>query len=204
MLDSFLHTMTHSHPHAKEPFLDPSGVIAAIGLHEGMKVADFGCGSGFFARAAARAVGAAGEVWAIDVDRAMLARLATLSRMEGLVPPMRVLPGDVEKREGSGLPPSSIDLVIAANVLFSVHHKEALVKEIARVLKVHGTGSGHSAGRAVVVDWSDSFNGMGPPAESVVSREEAKALLEEAGFIYMQDVSAGSHHWGLMMRKSSA
>ena len=185
-----------------ETFLTPSRVVAAAGIMEGMKVADFGCGSGFFARAAARAVGVHGEVWAIDADRPMLARLATLARLEGIESQMRVLPGNLERRGGSGLPDASLDFVIAANLFFSAHHKPSLAAEIARVLKVSPRADAPAlAGRAIIIDWSDSFGGIGPAAENVVSVEEIYALLVDAGLEYVQTIPAGSHHWGFVVRK---
>ena len=198
----YTHTpMPRTSSHLEETFLNPARIVAAAGVHEGMKVADFGCGSGFFARAAAHAVGPRGEVWAIDVDRPMLARLAALSRIEGLEAQMHVLPGNVERRGGSGLPDASVDLVIATNILFSAHNKQTLAAEILRVLKNGQAGTLGGSGRAVIIDWTDSFSGLGPPVEHIINKEAALELFIQAGFIPVQELPAGSHHWGFIVRK---
>ena len=118
-------------------FLNPAKALAAAHLHEGMSVADFGAGSGFFARAAARAVGEGGVVWAVDAHQDLLPRLKNLALAEGLHN-IEVMRGDLERPGGSHLPALRFDLVIAANVLFSAENKEALAAEAARVLRKGG------------------------------------------------------------------
>jgi len=193
--------MAHSYTLNAEVFLNPSRIVAATGIQTGMKVADFGCGSGFFARAAAHLVGPRGEVWAIDADRPMLARLATMALIEGVEAQLRVLPGNVERRGGSGLPDGSMDVVIVANILFSAHNHRALADEIHRVLKNNHTGAQGGFGRAVIIDWTDSFGGVGPSAEHIIGPKAAWTLFESAGFVILQELPAGSHHWGFVVGK---
>lgn len=175
-------------------FLNPSKVLQACHLHEGMRVADFGTGSGFFTRAAARMVGEGGVVWAVDIHRELLPRVKNLSLGEGLQN-VEVIHGDVEKVGGTRLPEEQFDFVIIGNLLFSSEHKEALAKEAARVLKY--------GGRALVIDWSSSFGGLGPHPEHVILAPHARKLFEDAGFAYVDDVPAGAYHWGFLVRKKS-
>src|SRR4029077_17536910 len=56
-------------------FSNPRENVLQLGLHEGMKVGDFGAGSGHYARAAAAAVGTSGRVYAIDVQEDVLKHL---------------------------------------------------------------------------------------------------------------------------------
>jgi hypothetical protein len=35
----------------------------------------------------------------------------------------------------------------------------------------------------------------------VVKEEVARRLCEKEGFVYVKNVKAGSHHWGILMRK---
>ncbi len=176
-------------------FLHPAQAVHAAKIHEGLEVADFGAGSGFFTRAAARAVGPQSNVWAIDAHADMLARLKSLAIAEGLHN-VEVVRGDIEVEGGSNLPPQSMDFCIITNVLFSVHDKEGLIKEARRVLK--------RAGRVLVIDWSGSFGGLGPVEAHVVSEREARRLFEEAGFTYVEHVPAGAYHWGFVARKKAA
>ena len=194
--------MTQLRVNEVETFLNPSRIIAAVGVRDGMCVADFGCGSGAFSLASARAVGNHGEVWAIDVDRPMLSRLASMANAENVETQMRVLPGDVAEYNGSGLPDVFVDVVIAANILFGVHDIGMLAKEITRILKDAPDGALGTAGRVAIIDWEDSFDGAGPPEECIVKKDEVRALFERAGFDFLQDLPAGSHHWGILMRKN--
>ncbi|MDO8548052.1 MAG: class I SAM-dependent methyltransferase [bacterium] len=175
-------------------FLNPARAVHAAKIHEGHLVADFGAGSGFFTRAAAREVGEGGEVWAVDINRDLLPRIKNLSAAENLRN-VHVVHGDIESVGGTPLPPEHFDFVIISNVLFSAEGKKALVAEAKRVLK--------KVGRALVIDWSGSFGGLGPHESHVVTEREAKKLFEEAGFVFVEDVPAGAYHWGFVVRKKS-
>lgn len=163
-------------------------------LSTGSRVADLAAGSGFFARAAARAVGPDGLVWAVDPNPDMLPRLKNLSLGEGLHN-IEVVRGTVEKLRGTHLPDGTMDAVIIANALFSTEHKAIAAKEAARVLR--------RAGRLLLLDWSGSHGGLGPHPSHVVKAHEAQALFEAAGFGKAEDIQAGAYHWGLILRKTA-
>ena len=176
----------------EEGFLNPTQALERAQLHEGMHVADLGSGSGFFTRAAARMVGEQGVVWAVDVHRDMLPRLKNLATGEGLHN-VEVMQGDIESVGGSNLPAGEFDFCILSNVLFATEHKQAAVAEIKRLLK--------KGGRALVIDWSASFGGMGPHRDHVVTLRAARQMFEDAGLVWVEDVPAGTYHWGFLVRK---
>lgn len=173
-------------------FLNPAGVISASHLHEGMFVADFGAGSGFFTRAAARKVGEQGVVWAVDLEGPLLARLKNMAAGENLLN-VEVVQGDVSVVGGSHLPEGAFDLVIAANILFHIEEKYELVAEARRILK--------KGGQVVAIDWTGSHGGLGPREDHVVTRAQAEKLFEAQGFMIMRDVPAGPYHWGFVAKK---
>lgn len=173
-------------------FLNPQKAVQAAGVHEGMKVADFAPGAGFFTRAAARAVGENGVVWAVDCHRELLARLKTLAAAEGSHN-VEVVHGSVEKPGGSHLPEDHFDLVLAANLLFTLEDRPAALREVRRVLR--------RGGMALFIDWKNSFGGLGPQADHIVSAAEARALCEQEGLSYGGDIPAGEYHWGFVVRK---
>ena len=175
--------------------MNPGAVLRAAGIHEGMQVADFGAGSGFFTRAAAREVDEGGAVWAVDINGDLLPRIKNFAAAEGLTN-VEVVRGDVEIVGGSNLPSDSFDMVLATNLLFSLEHRGECVAEIRRVLK--------KSGRALVVDWAGSFGGLGPHPSHVLTLEAGRTLLEAHGLSILGAVHAGAYHWGFVVRKKSA
>lgn len=176
-------------------FLNPAQALEHAGLEEGMRVADLGAGAGFFARAAARRVGEGGVVWAVDLNRDLLSRIKNLAIAEDLHN-VEVLHGDAEMVGGTNLPADSFDFVIATNLLFAIENRGECVAEIRRILK--------KTGRALVIDWQDSFSGLGPHPGHVLTALDGQKLLEQQGMVLVTKVPAGAYHWGLVVRKKSA
>lgn len=176
-------------------FSDPQTILQAAALREGVRVGDFGTGSGHYAHAAARIVGERGRVFAVDIQKDLLARLKKHAGEEKLRN-IEVVWGDIDEVNGSRLAPDSLDFVILANVLFQVEHRKQAALEAARVLK--------PGGRVLVVDWESSFGGMGPRAGDVLAKRDVEELLEGAGFTRERDISerAGDHHYALVFKKS--
>jgi len=174
-------------------FSDPQQIVAELPLRPDMRVADFGAGSGHYALAAARKVGGDGRVYAVDLQKELLARLKEDSIREGMTN-IDVLWGDIDETGGSRLASESVDAVIIANVLFQVEHRNKVAQEAMRVLKKKGV--------ALVVDWLDSFGGLGPQSEDVISTDTSKEIFEKNGFIFKKEVeNAGDHHYGLIFTK---
>src|SRR3989338_9124854 len=97
-------------------FADPRTNVRQFGLQPGMTVADFGAGGGALALEMAKLIRPNGKVVAIDVQQALLARLKSEARAQGLNN-VEVVWGDVEKRGGSKLADRSVDAVIFSNLL---------------------------------------------------------------------------------------
>lgn len=174
-------------------FADPLHIVEQFDIQSGARVADLGAGSGALALAAARAVGDAGRVYAIDVQKDLLERLkkeARAARLHNL----EVVWGDAEKQDGTHLKDGAVDAVILSNVLFQLEDKAGATREAARILK--------KGGKALVVDWSDSFGRMGPDPANVVPEQTARSLFEENGFQFVKSINAGVHHYGMIFRKS--
>ncbi len=103
-------------------------------LIEGERVLDLGCGAGFDTLQAARQVGPAGSVVAVDMTEPMLEKTRAGARAMGLE--------NVECRLGYAeeLPveDGSIDVVISNGVINLCPDKVAVMTEIARVLRPDG------------------------------------------------------------------
>lgn len=175
-------------------FLNPHKTLLAAKVHEGMIAADLGAGSGFFTRALAREVGEGGQVWAVDIHRDLLPRIKTIADAEGLHN-VEVVHGDVEEVGGTNLPDTHFDFCVASNIFFALEHRGEAVAEIKRILK--------QGGRALVVDWADSYGGLGPHKDHIFTVNAARTLFEQHGFTYIEEVPAGLYHWGFVVRKKS-
>lgn len=173
-------------------FSDPIYCIEQFDLQSGSRVADLGAGAGLFSLAIARAVGDAGKVYAVEVQKALLDRLKNVARA-ARANNVETLWGDVERVNGTHLQNAAVDACVAANVLFQVEDKSGFVTETKRILR--------PGGKVLLIDWTDSFGGMGPQATQVVAENSARELFEKAGFELIKKIDAGEHHYGLVFRR---
>jgi ubiquinone/menaquinone biosynthesis C-methylase UbiE len=173
-------------------FSDPVNNVSQFRLGEGMAVADLGAGSGAYTIAAADVVGETGRVYAVEVQRDLASRIANLSKAKGLFN-VEVIWGDVERVGGTKLAENTLDAVIAGNLFFLIDEKQALVYEIARILR--------PGGKVLIVDWLDAFEGIGPPPDRVTSAHAMRRLFEAEGLACSETIHAGAHHWGIICRK---
>ncbi len=170
-------------------FSDPEKVIGQMFVAEGMTVADFGAGVGFYALRLAKKVGPYGRVFAIDAHPDYLRKIKNEAVRAGYEQ-VEVIQGDLEAQKGSGLVSASADRIIISNVLFQSEKPELIIKEAKRVLKHDG--------KVAVVDWADSFSQIGPHPDHVLTLDETKGLFESNGFKLESYLDAGTHHYGLM------
>lgn len=173
-------------------FSDPVKNIEQLGLSKGMFVADFGAGSGFYTMSAAKAVGNDGRVYAIDVQKDLLQKIKNEANIER-ISNIEIIWGDVERIGGTRLKDASIDACVIANIFFQTAEKNNVCLEAKRILK--------NGGKALVVDWLDSFGGLGPRQEDVFLPEAAKEIFQKNSFAFLKEFSAGEHHYGLIFKK---
>lgn len=174
-----------------EHFSDPRENVQHLQLREGMRVGDFGAGTGHYARAASAAVGPSGRVYAVDVQEDVLKHLK-LNSHEHHRRNIETVWGDIEKPGGTHLKDASLDAIIVANTLFQLDSPQGLLAEIKRTLK--------PSGKVLLVDWAGSYGGMGPAPESVVSERAAEALFINGGFYKVKSLRGGPHHYGVIFQ----
>ncbi len=172
-------------------FSNPQSNISALGIDIGMKVADLGAGSGFYAIESAKRVGPRGMVYAIDVQQDLLDKIKNGAGILGLHN-VEVIWGNIEKIGGTKLRESLVDRVIISNVLFQVEQKDLdnIVLEIKRILK--------SGGKVLVTDW-ESRSDISP--EKTISSSVVQGLFEKLGFKLENKFDAGDHHYGIIFKK---
>ncbi len=173
-------------------FMDPSALLAPCNLQTTDTVADFGAGTGFLAKAALAYV-PKGNVFAIEINRDMVTRL-TREATEMHANNLHAIWGDIEVPGGCKLADESVDFVILSNTLFYLEDRAGAMTEAVRVLK--------PGGRLLVVDWTESFGGMGPRPDSVLTKAQAEALASRFGLTVLTDtLPAGAHHYAILFRK---
>jgi len=174
-------------------FLHPERIIGALEIQNGSIIADFGAGHGYFTIPLGRATGPDGKVYAIDIQKAGLTVVQTKAKLEHL---LHIEPvwADLDRPNGSRLPEASVDLVLMANILFQSEKKSDMMQEAYRVLK--------AGGRAFVIEWKPNEASFGPPVHLRVSAPTVQNMAVHTGFIFEREVPVGSHHYGLIFRKS--
>jgi ubiquinone/menaquinone biosynthesis C-methylase UbiE len=173
-------------------FLSPEKIVEYCDVHHGMKVADFGSNIGTFSLLLAKRVGVHGVVYAIDVQKDLLTKLhneAKFHKLENI----EVIFGNLEKEKGTTLKDESVDRVFLVNTFFQIEDKNACIQEIRRVLK--------KGGKVIFIDWSDSFENLGPHKDSVIYAKQAEDIFERNYFKKEAGFPAGDHHYGILFIK---
>ncbi len=121
-------------PGTVESFAGTGSPLSLGALVPGETVLDVGCGAGFDMLLAARQVGPTGKVIAVDMTEAMRQKAQAGAAAKGLT--------NVEVRSGLAeelpVPNASIDVVISNGVINLTPDKQAVMREIYRVLKPGG------------------------------------------------------------------
>lgn len=173
-------------------FSAPEKNIEELHIVPNQIIADLGSGSGAYTIAAAKALNGTGKVYAVDVQKDLLTRLENTCK-ENHLGNVSFIWGDLEKAGGVKLRDQSCDVVIISNVLFQSTEKRAIISEARRILK-HG-------GLLLLVDWTGSFNNMGPTPEQVFPEIEAQKLIESLNFTLDRTINAGNFHYGFIFKK---
>ena len=172
-------------------FLNPEKILLQLEIKPEMKVADFGCGHGYFAIPLARLV-KNGFVFAIDVLPDAIEAVNSKIKLFNLSN-IKTIRANVEILGGSSLKASSIDMVLLANILFQSQKKSDIIKETRRVLKLNG--------KLVIIDWKVN-NLLAPKQGWLISKEQSIKLAQKQGFVFEKEFEVDKSHYGLIFIKS--
>jgi ubiquinone/menaquinone biosynthesis C-methylase UbiE len=172
-------------------FSTPSISLSQFNLEPGMIIADLGCGSGAYTFEVANRIGATGKIFAVDVQKGLVDKLAKECREKHLTN-VSVLWDDMDDQNGIGLQTASIDRIIIANTLFQIEDIQKFATEVKRILKPKGS--------ALIVDWSESFGGIGPAPQYVITQARAQEIFEKVGLFTVKAINAGEHHYGFVVQ----
>jgi precorrin-6B methylase 2 len=144
----------------------PDLVLQALELRPGMTVADIGAGTGYYSWRIAERVGAAGTVYAVDVQPETIATLKKQMSRRGIVNVKPVLGTAID----AGLPPNALDLALMVDVYHEFEYPHEMLGAIVRSLK--------PGGRLVLVE----FRGNDPkvPIKPLHTMTEAQVRKEAA------------------------
>jgi predicted methyltransferase len=172
-------------------FVEPAVVATHFHLGAGDVVGDFGAGSGYFTGVLSAAVGPTGRVYAVEIQKVLVEKLGAQVRSHGYSN-VDVLWCDLESPRGIRLNDSQLDVGIMVNTFFQLEEKGVAIAELHRVLK--------PGGMMYVIDWTESFGGLGPTPETIVSQAETIDYFETGKFVLEREYPAGEHHYGLAFR----
>jgi ubiquinone/menaquinone biosynthesis C-methylase UbiE len=112
----------------------PDEVIAAMHLKDGDVVAEIGCGTGFFSRRLARAVGPQGKVYAEDIQPEMLSLLQEYAARDGDANIATVLGTATDPN----LPKRQMDWILLVDVYHEFQEPKPMLARMREALKPDG------------------------------------------------------------------
>ena len=159
----------------------PQRVVEDLGLKEGSRVADIGCGRGYFTFRLAKAVGEKGKVFATEISSRSLKSVANRVKKDKLANVETVLAAPVDTK----LAVNSLDAAIIVNVY---HHaakgdRPALTKSIAKALR--------PGGYLYIIDWRFDAKikydiGRRVPRKELLQVVKDAGLTLDAEFLYLE------------------
>ncbi len=173
-------------------FSNPKKNLEQFDIAPGQKIVDFGAGAGYYTFAVSRLVGFDGTVIALDVQKDLLLTIKREANKAHLFN-IETITADLESPMGSKLKEGSMERGLVCNFLFQIKNKQNFIKEVGRVIK--------SGGKVLVVDWTDSFGGIGPDKRDVFPKDECRKLFLAGGFEFEREIDAGMHHYGFVFKK---
>lgn len=110
-----------------------ANILKEVGIKQGFKVLDFGCGPGGYVLPASKLVGETGKVYALDITPLAIKMVRHIVEKNGLKNVETILSDCA-----TGLPSESLDVALLYDVFHGLENKEAVLKELHRVLKKDG------------------------------------------------------------------
>lgn len=164
-------------------FQPPDKLIQRSGIKEGMRVLDLGCGSGAFTTFVARAVGAKGKVYALDIQSDMLKQLENkLSKPENRdIKNVKLIESSAYELPFDD---NFLDVVYMVTVLPEIPDRNKALQQVKRVLK--------PGGFLAVTEW---FPDPDYPWKSTTIK-----LGREAGFV-LDEASGNLWNYTVRFRK---
>lgn len=156
----------------RDASLDTLAILSFSGISYRDRVADIGCGPGYFTIPLAKAL-VEGKLYALDIDNEMLdaCRERVAQARMGNVEILKCEEFD------SSLEAGSLDGIFLAFVIQQSPDKPRFLKAVRQLLRPRGWGA--------ILEWYRKETETGPPLERRVDPELMEELLKSAGFRYL-------------------
>lgn len=183
-------------PTAVRTLIQPAPFLRELKIRAGWRVADFGCGPGYYLVPAARFVGSQGRVVGIDIRTEATDEARRRLERAHLAGHADVFRADLARAGASGLPDGWADLVLLVGVL---HQSDpfSLLREAARVVRP-------ADGRVVAVEWEEVATPLGPPPEHRVRKDVVLGHAKSAGLAFLQNLTPSPFQYGMLFAKAHA
>ena len=156
---------------SRDAWQQPSRVVSDLCLKSGSRIADVGCGDGYFSLRLARAVGQEGSVFAADIDERSLSSLKAQSERQHVTNVVIVISECTNAR----LPSACVDAVLICDVLHEMPAAQRLpmIHSAVRALRPEGF--------LYLIDYRKSRDVKFDPYEKLISRDDLIRVCTEAG-----------------------
>lgn len=155
---------------SRDAWQKPAELVAALALAPGDRVADLGAGTGYFLRHLAGAVGPGGTVFAVEVEKDLVAEIRARAEKEKLPQVVPVLGSFDDPR----LPRGAVDLLLVVDTFHHVDDRGRYFREVASRLSPKG--------RLVIVDFEKRPLPVGPGMGHKLDDDQVVAELAAAGW----------------------
>jgi arsenite methyltransferase len=180
----------HMNDPSRDAWQKPKEVVEKLGLMPGAKVADIGAGGGYFTWYLADAVGAAGTVYAVEIDQTGLDIIKKEMAGRGVrnVVPIHAEPMDPKL-------PVPVDFVFSCDTYHHMKDRVVYFRSLGRYLKADG--------RVAILDFHphgffSGFLGHG------TAKEEVRREMEAAGYRQVADFDIiENQHFQIFSRTGS-
>lgn len=166
---------------SRDAWQKPHEVVMALELKPAETVADIGAGTGYFAR---RFANHAGKVYAVDIDKDLLAIAAKNAPTN-----LATILADPDDPK---LPPAGIDTIFICDVLHHIGGRAAYYEKLRRALR--------PGGRIVIIDFYKKELPVGPPPAMKLSEQEVQKEFAAAGFRQVKSFDFLPHQYFLVFQ----
>jgi ubiquinone/menaquinone biosynthesis C-methylase UbiE len=167
----------------RQKLLQPAKLLRSLGLRAGDKLADIGCGPGFFTLPAAEIVGARGLVYAADIQGDMLSTVKSRAADANFTNVQVIKSSDTQVP----IRAASVDMALLAFTLHEIDQRARFLHRVSRLLK--------PTGKLIVIEWEKQSDAPGPPANVRLTAEDLIKDAEAAGLTLAEQRSLNVYHY---------